>query len=236
MSSQKGMPRGPAPPPQTSVPLCPPAPAPSHTFWRRSLLRTRPQSRAPVLGGRLLPGSSSGSRQQRSRGSHTAFRLQSGWGRTSVMPVVAAEPGPTTGDPACGASSSPGTGRRGRPRGPEPLEGGQAGAVTRAAQGSAWCGAPLSAPSASSLPADARLDCGPARSGQARGLPARALRAGSARGRRGAPAPTAPTGGSDSKEAREAAPSKTPNLPLLTLGRPGLLLTHPEALPSAPTK
>lgn len=51
---------------------------PTSTFWRSSLLRTRPQSRAPVLGGRLLPGSSSWSRQQRSRGSHTAFRLQSG--------------------------------------------------------------------------------------------------------------------------------------------------------------
>lgn len=55
----------------------PPSPPPS-TFWRSSLLRTRPQSRAPVLGGRLLPGSSSRSRQQRSRGSQTAFRLQSG--------------------------------------------------------------------------------------------------------------------------------------------------------------
>lgn len=56
----------------------PPPTATASTFWRSSLLRTRPQSRAPVLGGRLLPGSSSRSRQQRSRGSHTAFRLQSG--------------------------------------------------------------------------------------------------------------------------------------------------------------
>lgn len=67
--------------PQPSHPLGPPPPAPpptASTFWRSSLLRTRPQSRAPVLGGRLLPGSSSRSRQQRSRGSHTAFRLQSG--------------------------------------------------------------------------------------------------------------------------------------------------------------
>lgn len=55
-----------------------PHPHTARTFWRSSLLRTRPQSRAPVLGGRLLPGSSSRSRQQRSRGSHTAFRLQSG--------------------------------------------------------------------------------------------------------------------------------------------------------------
>lgn len=62
--------------PQPSHPLAPPPTA--STFWRSSLLRTRPQSRAPVLGGRLLPGSSSRSRQQRSRGSHTAFRLQSG--------------------------------------------------------------------------------------------------------------------------------------------------------------
>lgn len=65
--------------PQPSRPRVPPPPtATASTFWRSSLLRTRPQSRAPVLGGRLLPGSSSRSRQQRSRGSHTAFRLQSG--------------------------------------------------------------------------------------------------------------------------------------------------------------
>lgn len=73
-------PRAPAPRP-LSVPLVHPLlprGSPTSTFWRSSLLRTRPQSRAPVLGGRLLPGSSSGSRQQRSSGSHTAFRLQSG--------------------------------------------------------------------------------------------------------------------------------------------------------------
>lgn len=46
------------------------------TFWRRSLLRTRPHSLAPVLEWLFLAGASS-TQHRSSKRSHTEFRLQS---------------------------------------------------------------------------------------------------------------------------------------------------------------
>lgn len=248
MSSEKGLPRAPAGSPPTSVLLIHPrrpAPAPWAPFGGEACCARGPRaarrcwaaacSPAPPAG----PGSSApGARTPPSSCSRAeAGRLSCRRQRQSTT---------RRGEPACGASSAPGTGRRG-------------GAGRR---GSGATGGRVGAGAASA----SRRDCYSSRAGKrmVRGsafsslcvlpprrhrwssngslVPAR-LAGGQPRARgtapeaaREPPPPAPPSGGSDSKEAREAAPSKTPNLPVLTLGRLGLLHTHSSALPPAPPK
>lgn len=129
MSSQKGMPRGPAPPTDLSPSLSTRSGPLAHLLAEKLAAHTAPEPRARV-GGPLAPRLLQ--RIQAAALQGLAHRLQAavGLGQDVGHAGGGGRAGPTTGDPACGASSAPGTGAQAAGGGwgwggPEPLEAGR---------------------------------------------------------------------------------------------------------------
>lgn len=203
MSSEKGPPRAPAGPPPTSVPLAHsrrPLEPLGHLLAEELAAHAAPEPRAGV-GGPLAPRLFQ--RVQAAALQGLAHRLQAAVGlRQDVCHAGGSGKARPDGEPACGASSAPGTGRRGGAgRRGSGAAGGRVGAGAASASRrdcySSRAGKrmvrglrfllPLRPPSPETPLEQQRL-AGP---GQASGRPASSARH-SARGCRGAPAPSPP--------------------------------------------
>lgn len=109
MSSQKGMPRGPAPPTDLSPSLSTRSDTLAHLLAEKLAAHTAPEPRARV-GGPLAPRLLQRIQAAALQGLAHCLQAAVGLGQDVGHAGGGGRAGPTTGDPACGASSAPGTG------------------------------------------------------------------------------------------------------------------------------